>query len=238
MTERILIVDDDAEIRSLLGSYLGRHRYHVESAADGVAMRRALARGHFDLVVLDIMMPGEDGLALCRDLRTRSNLPVILLTALAEETDRVIGLELGADDYLTKPFGTRELLARIRAVLRRAPATLPVHANDPSECLAFDGWHLLPGRRELRDPDGVLISLTAGEFDLLLALVRSPGRVLSRDELLDLTKGRAAGPFDRSVDVQLSRLRHKIEVDPKAPTLIRTVRGGGYLLAAAVERLP
>jgi two-component system OmpR family response regulator len=235
LSERILIVDDDAEIRSLVSHYLARHGYAADVAADGAQMRRTLARGHYDLVVLDIMMPGEDGLSLCRSLRERSSLPVILLTALTEETDRVIGLEIGADDYITKPFGPRELLARIRAVLRRASQPLSVHQNDPAEVLEFGGRRLWPGRRELRDADDVVVSLTAGEFDLLLTLVRNPGRVLSRDELLDLTKGRSAGPFDRSIDIQMSRLRHKIEADPKAPTLIRTVRGGGYLLAAVVQ---
>ncbi len=234
MTNTILIVDDDAEIRSLLCGYLVRHGFNADAAANGDAMRKALARIHYDLVVLDIMMPGEDGLSLCRSLRERSSMPVILLTALAEETDRVIGLEMGADDYLTKPFGSRELLARIRAVLRRAGPSLGVHLNDPAEALEFAGWRLWPGRRALSNADGTVLSLTAGEFDLLLALARNPGRVLNRDELLDMTKGRSAGPFDRSIDVQLSRLRHKIETDPKEPTLIRTVRGGGYLFAAVV----
>jgi two-component system OmpR family response regulator len=234
--ESILVVDDDGDIRALLADYLERHGYVVATARNGTEMRAALAHRPFDLVVLDVMMPGDDGLALCRELRARSALPVILLTALAEESDRVVGLEMGADDYLTKPFGARELLARIRAVLRRAPVGRPLHSSDPAEHLVFDGWTLVPARRELLDRDGVQVSLTTGEFDLLLALARHAGRVLSRDELLDLTKGRVAGPFDRSIDVQLSRLRHKIEPDPKHPTLIRTVRGGGYLFTAVVER--
>ena len=233
----ILLVDDDAEIRALVANFLNGHGLAVTTAADGREMGRALGNGHYDLVVLDIMLPGEDGLSLCRNLRARSSLPVILLTALGEETDRVIGLEMGADDYLTKPFSPRELLARIRAVLRRATAGLAVHDSEPSECLSFAGWTLWPGRRELYDPGSVLISLTAGEFDLLVAFARNPGTVLNRDQLLDLTKGRSAAAFDRSVDVQLSRLRHKIEPDPKRPQLIKTVRGGGYLLAASVTRL-
>ncbi len=236
MNPHVLIVDDDAEIRDLVAGYLSRHGVSADTAANGEAMRRAVANRHYDLVVLDIMMPGEDGLALCRWLRERSSIPVIMLTALAEESDRVLGLEMGADDYLTKPFGARELLARIRAVLRRAPTGVALHRNDPDEVLLFAGFRLWPGRRQLERPDGTGVPLTAGEFDLLLALARHPGRVLSRDELLDATKGRSAAPFDRSVDVQLSRLRHKIEVDPKSPSLVRTVRGGGYLLSAAVDR--
>lgn len=236
MTNHILLVDDDPEIRQLVASFLEGHGLAVATAADGHDMRRSLDRGHVDLVVLDVMLPGEDGLSLCRSLRARSNVPVILLTALADETDRVIGLEMGADDYVTKPFSPRELLARIRAVLRRTSASPAVHQNEPQEGLRFAGWTLWPGRRELYDPDDVLVSLTAGEFDLLVAFARNPGRVLTRDQLLDLTKGRSASAFDRSVDVQLSRLRHKVEDDPKQPQLIKTVRGGGYLLAAAVER--
>jgi two-component system OmpR family response regulator len=234
MTHSILLVDDDPEIRQLVAAFLERHGLAVTTAADGAGMSTALEHGHFDLVVLDIMLPGEDGLSLCRTLRAGSTLPVILLTALAEETDRVIGLEMGADDYLTKPFSPRELLARIRAVLRRATVGVTVHRSEPGECLEFAGWTLWPGRRELYDPHAVLVSLTAGEFDLLVAFVRNPGKVLNRDQLLDLTKGRSAGAFDRSIDVQLSRLRHKIEADPKQPLLIKTVRGGGYILTAEV----
>ena len=232
----ILLVDDDPEIRVLVADFLNRHGLTVTAVADGAEMGRALSNGHYDLVVLDIMLPGEDGLSLCRNLRARSRLPVILLTALGEQTDRVIGLEMGADDYMTKPFSPRELLARIRAVLRRAGGGLAVHDSEPQECLGFAGWSLWPGRRELYDPASVLVSLTAGEFDLLIAFARNPGTVLTRDQLLDLTKGRRAAAFDRSVDVQLSRLRHKVERDPKRPQLIKTVRGGGYLLAASVSR--
>ncbi len=191
-----------------------------------------LDNGSYDLLVLDIMMPGEDGLNLCRRLRARSNLPIVFLTAVAEETDRIIGLEMGADDYLVKPFNPRELLARIRAVLRRA-------APEPPETLdqyRFAGWILDPSKRELRNPDGVLVPLSTGEYDLLIAFLDRPQRVLNRDQLLDLTRGREALPFDRSVDVQLSRLRRKIEIDPKDPNLIKTVRGGGYVLVSAVER--
>ncbi|HTL00506.1 MAG TPA: response regulator [Pseudomonadales bacterium] len=235
--QRILIVDDDPDIRALLADFIGRHGYAVDTARNGAAMHTALARGHFDLIVLDIMMPGEDGLSLCRTLRAQTQIPVIFLTAAAEETDRIIGLEMGADDYVVKPFAPRELLARVRAVLRRASALVPVHRSDPSERLAFEGWQLMPARRELYDTGGALVSLTAGEFDLLVALARNAGQVLSRDQLLDLTKGRSAAAFDRSVDVQLSRLRRKLEVDPAQPLLIKTVRGGGYLFAPAVAVL-
>ena len=178
------------------------------------------------------MLPGEDGLSLCRGLRATSSLPVIMLTAVAEDTDRIIGLEMGADDYLTKPFNPRELLARIKAVLRRSAGT---PAEITEGVLTFAGWQLSPAQRELRDRDGVLVPLTSGEFDLLLAFVERPERVLSRDQLLDLTRGRDAVPFDRSIDVQLSRLRRKIEADSKSPQLIKTVRGGGYMLAHPVK---
>jgi two-component system OmpR family response regulator len=208
-------------------------------------MFAALEHGVFALVVLDVMLPGEDGVSLCRRLRQRHEMPVIMLTALADEADRVVGLEVGADDYVVKPFSPRELLARIRAVLRRAGGgggRQPPLAQTPevSQVLTFAGWRLDPARRELRDPEGVLVSLTAGEFDLLKAFVERPQRVLSRDLLLDATRGREAGPFDRSIDVQLGRLRRKVEADPKAPELLKTVRGGGYVLAATVhrERLP
>jgi len=233
----VVVVDDDPEIRELLAAYLRRHGCSVREAADGGMLDALLAERPPEVVVLDIMMPGEDGLAICRRLRARSTVPIILLTALAEDTDRIVGLELGADDYLTKPFNPRELLARIRAVLRRAAApSPPPPAPDTKAGYRFAGWRLDPERRELRDPQGVLVALTGGEFDLLHVLVQSPGIVLSRDQLLDRTRGRIAGPFDRAIDVQLSRLRRKIEADPKAPVLIKTVRTGGYVLAVPVER--
>lgn len=232
----ILVVDDDREIRSLVAQFLKKHGYRVSDAADGRAMMELLEAGRFDLIVLDLMLPGEDGLSLCRRVRAGSNLPIIMLTAMGEETDRIVGLEMGADDYLPKPFNPRELLARIKAVLRRAG--MPDDDSDEAaDCvLTFDAWRIDLTKRELRDPDGVLVPLTAGEFDLLSVLVERAGRVLSRDQLLDLTRGREAAPFDRSVDVQISRLRRKIEVDPKDPKVIKTVRGGGYILASGVVR--
>ncbi|QJD30905.1 response regulator [Methylococcus geothermalis] len=231
----ILIVDDDRELRQLLTAFLGRHGFRVDAAADGRAMAKLLETGRFDLIVLDLMLPGEDGLALCRRLRATSRLPVIMLTALAEETDRIVGLEMGADDYVVKPFSPRELLARIKAVLRRT-GDVSGKPEGEGNTLVFDGWRLDLARRELHSPDGVLMPLTGGEFDLLAAFAQHPQRVLSRDQLLDLTKGRLAGAYDRSIDVQLSRLRRKIEADPNEPALIKTVRGGGYLFAARVER--
>jgi two-component system, OmpR family, response regulator len=234
-TPHLLIVDDDREIRDLLARFLKGHGFRVTAAADGRAMFEALSGGRFDLVVLDLMLPGEDGLSLCRRLRADSELPVIMLTAMGEATDRIVGLEVGADDYLAKPFNPRELLARVRAVLRRAGA--PTRAGEaPGDAITFDGWRLDLSRRELRRPDGALVPLTAGEFDLLAVLAERPGRVLSREQLLDLTRGREAQPFDRSVDVQLSRLRRKIEADPKEPAIIKTVRGGGYVFAAGTGR--
>jgi two-component system OmpR family response regulator len=202
-------------------------------------MRRCLASDRADLIILDMMLPGEDGLALCRQLRMYDRTPIIFLTALSGEADRVAGLETGADDYLAKPFSTRELLARVRAVLRRvAPAAVdaPIAATQATHGrrLKFSGWTLDAGRRQLAAPDGVLVDLSGGEYELLLAFLRSPQIVLNRDQLLDASRGRLAGPFDRAIDVQVGRLRRKIEADPKNPALIKTVRGGGYVLASTV----
>ena len=227
----VLLVDDDPDIRTLVANYLERHGVLVTAVGDGDDMRRALKRQRFDLMLLDVMLPGTDGIALCREVRELNPMPIILLTALAEESDRVLGLEIGADDYVTKPFSNRELLARIRAVLRRTSDQLPVHQRSGPERYRIEGWELNPAKRELVNDQGVLVSLTAGEYDLLLALVRHPGRVLDRDQLLETTRGRKAVPFDRAIDVQLSRLRKKL-----APRdWIRTVRGGGYLFAGEVE---
>jgi len=236
-TPHILVVDDDREIRELVAKFLTRHSFRVTTAANGKEMRRALADQRIDLVVLDLMLPGEDGLSLCRALRTESDLPVIMLTAMREDIDRIVGLEIGADDYLPKPFNPRELLARIRAVLRRAGAMTSRSAtNAPGPILRFAGWRLEPEQRRLVGPNGSEAELTGGEFDLLLAFAERPGRVLSRDQLLDLTRGREVVPFDRSVDSQISRLRRKIESDPSRPALIKTVRGGGYVFTPIVER--
>ena len=229
-----MVVDDDDEIRSLLSGFLTRHGYRVDTAADGRAMNKLLEVGAYDLIVLDLMLPGVDGLTLCRQLRASSSVPVVILTALGEETERIVGLEMGADDYLPKPFSTRELLARIKAVLRRTHDV--ENERVKGKVLKFDGWRLHIGTRELNAPDGSLLPLTSGEFDLLVALAQRPHRVLSRDHLMDLTRGRVANAFDRSIDVQLSRLRRKIEPDSSAPKLIKTVRGGGYVFAVDVQR--
>ncbi len=230
----ILVVEDDAEISRLVGRYLRTNDFHVSIAADGRNVDRLLEDNRVDLVVLDLMLPGEDGLTLCRRLRTRSSVPVIILTAKAEEIDRIVGLEMGADDYVAKPFNPRELLARIRAVLRRVKAADPL-IDRRARALIFRGWRLDCVLRELRDPNGTRIVLTGAEFCLLQVLCERPGRVLSRDQLLDLTQGRTAGSLERSIDVLVSRLRRKIERDQHDPEIIKTVRSGGYLFAPAVE---
>jgi len=235
----ILVVDDDREIRDLVARYLRQHGFRVRDAADGVQMRRELADWSFDLVILDLMLPGEDGLTLCRRLRAESNLPVIMLTAMGEETDRIIGLEMGADDYIAKPFNPRELLARIKAVLRRASQTGAAEpVAESASKHVFACWKLDLSSRELVSPQGVLTPLSAGEYDLLATFVTHPRRVLSREQLLDMARGRDALPFDRAIDVQVSRLRRKIEADPANPVLITTVRGGGYMFTPEVERAP
>jgi len=236
----ILVVDDDKEIRSLLSKFLAKNGLRVSVAAEGREMRRVLDEAKIDLIVLDVMLPGDSGLTLCGQLRATTTIPILMLTAVAEDTDRIIGLEMGADDYLPKPFNPRELLARIRAILRRAedrPAAAMAVEADPEIALAFDGWTIQPGRRQVLDPSGRPVELTGGEFDLLLTLVERPQRVLSRDRLLDLTKGRAASLFDRSIDVQVGRVRRKLEAAaPGSGALIATVRGGGYMFTAAVAR--
>lgn len=231
----LLIVDDDREIRDLLGRFLTKHGYRVTTARDGREMRKALTDWRIDLIVLDLMLPGEDGLSLCQRLRADSSIPIIMLTAMGEEIDRIVGLEMGADDYVPKPFNPRELLARVKAVLRRADGGF-ANQRATGEIMRFAGWTLDLARRRLSSPDDVIVDLSAGEFGLLVAFAEHPQRALSRDQLLDLTRGRAAAPFDRSIDIQVSRLRRKIEADPKTPELIKTVRSGGYMFTAAVER--
>ena len=237
MTEspHILVVDDHRDIRDLLGKYLRQHGYRVSLADGGEAMRRTLKGAAIDLVVLDLMMPGEDGLSLCRWVREKGQLPVIMLTALGEETDRIVGLEMGADDYLTKPFNPRELLARIKAVLRRATSLPERRDTLADDRPRFGDWILDQARREITGPDGVAVALSTAEFNLLKAFLTHPRMVLSRDQLLDLTRGREAEVFDRSIDNQVSRLRRKIEADPKDPVLIKTVWGGGYMFTAGVD---
>jgi len=233
----ILIVDDHREIRELVGRSLTREGFRVTAAGDGKAMQRALADAHIDLILLDLMLPGEDGLSLCRRVRADSDVPIIMLTAKGEEVDRVIGLEMGADDYLPKPFGSRELIARIRAVLRRSHR--PPAPSDPPPATPryrFDRWVLNTDSRDLQRDDEVTVPLSTGEYELLLALIERPQRVLSRDQLLDLARGRSAAAFDRSIDTQVSRLRKKLEQDVTEPRIIKTVWGGGYMFAATVHR--
>lgn len=238
-TPHLLVVDDDREIRGLVSQFLTKHGFRVSQARDGKEAARVMETSRVDLVVLDLMMPGEDGLSICRRLRAdpeTQSLPIIMLTAMGEETDRVVGLEMGADDYLPKPFGPRELLARIKAVLRRSAGGVPPAGGaSKGASVVFEGWVLDTAKRELRSPDEALVQLSAGEYDLLIAFVEHPQRVLNRDQLLDLARGRSAAPFDRSIDVQVSRLRRKIEPDPANPTIIKTVRGGGYMFTPAIQ---
>ena len=230
----ILVVDDDRDIRDLLSRFLKKNGFRIDAAANGKDMRAALAASSIDLIVLDRVMPGEDGLNLCRDIRAESRVPIILLTLLGSDTDRIIGLEMGADDYVVKPFNPQELLARIKAVLRRANDISVKSYLRQAKALSFAGWTLTRTMRELTSPDGVLISLTDGEFDLLLAFAEHAQTVLSRDQLLDLTRGRSAIAFDRSVDMQITRLRRRIERNPDEPELIKTVRNKGYVFTPDV----
>ena len=237
-SDHILIVDDDAEIRTLLGRYLEKNGLRATAVGDGRAMWQALDAGAFDLVVLDLMLPGDDGLTLCRKLRARSDIPVIMLTARGDETDRVVGLEMGADDYVPKPFSARELLARIKVVLRRM-RSLPHNLRpDDAPRLRFGPWVLDTRRRELIAADGSVVPIGGAEFRLLRIFVGHPNRVLNRDQLVELTQGREADALDRSIDVQVSRLRHRLGDDPREPRFIKTVRGEGYVLAVPVELLP
>ena len=232
----VLAVDDDPQIRSLLVDYLGDNEIRVTAVASGRELDDAMARDTVDLVVLDVRLGGEDGMQIARRLRERSAIPILMLTGRVEEADRVMGLELGADDYLTKPFSTRELLARIRALLRRAQAQASVaDAMARVRAYRFAGWELNVGLRRLKNPGGAAVELTNGEFSLLAAFLASPQRTLSRDQLLDLSRLHNAEVYDRSIDVQILRLRRKIEADPSQPRFIVTQRGAGYVFDAAVE---
>jgi two-component system OmpR family response regulator len=231
----VLIVEDARDIREPLARYLREHGYRATTAADAANARKAMKSAAIDLVVLDIMMPGEDGLSLCRYIRQSSHIPVILLTARGEEVDRIIGLEMGADDYIPKPFSPRELIARIAAVIRRTNALPPRQQAPVVARIRFGDWVLDTGQRELIGPDRIAMPLSSGEFRLLLALLERPKIALSRNQLLDLTKGRDAELFDRSIDNHVSRLRKKIEPDPKNPRYIKTVWGGGYMFAVEPE---
>lgn len=233
----LLLVDDERSIREPLAQYLGRNGFRVTAVESASEARLRLAANAIDMVILDIMMPGEDGLSLCRHIRETSEIPVILLTARTEETDRIVGLEMGADDYVLKPFSPRELVARIKVIFRRvATGGQRVTAPDGAS-YAFAGWLLKAQERTLVDSEGVSLPLSTAEYNLMLAFATRPNQILSRDQLLDITQGREANAFDRAIDNQISRLRKKIEPDPKNPTLIKTVWGGGYTLSAEVRKL-
>ena len=232
----ILVVDDHREIRDALTKYLQKNGLRAESAANTREMDKAMAVGAFDLIILDVMMPGEDGLSACRRIRAETDIPVLMLTALGEETDRIVGLELGADDYIAKPFNPREVLARIRAILRRTEKSERPAGDLEGRRLTFGPWTLDVDRRRLIQGD-TEEDLTTNEFRLLTVLLERPHRVLSREQLMDLTQGRDAGPFDRAIDNQVSRLRRKIETDPSRPEYLTTVRGGGYCLSTDVREV-
>lgn len=233
MEKKILVVDDDPELTRLLQNYLGENGFAVRTAHDGQAMQALMTDFEPDLLILDLMLPGEDGLVLCRNLRATSRLPILMLTARGDDMDRIIGLEMGADDYLPKPFNPRELLARIRSILRRAEDG-GNHVK-PAKSLHFAGWILDLAARNLIDQNGVVITLSTGEFKLLHVLAETPNCVFSRDQLTDVLAGRDAGPFDRTIDVMISRLRRRLNDDARDPLLIKTVRNEGYMLAASVE---
>lgn len=232
----ILIVDDDHDIRTLLGAFLEANGYAVQMAKDGEDMLRLMDGTAFDLAILDLMLPGQDGIALCRAIRQRGVMPVIMLTARSEDSDRIAGLETGADDYVTKPFNPRELLARIRAILRRVGQGGGETREAAMPGYRFEGWRLSIERRELLDPDGVMVDLSTGEYDLLAAFLEAPNRVLSREQLLDAARAQPDAVFDRAIDVQVSRLRKKIEPRDDSPAMIRTIRGAGYMFVPRVTR--
>ena len=233
---RILLVEDDEAISQILEEILAENGFTPCAATNAIEMDRVLAQGGVDLILLDVMLPREDGFSICRRLRASSTVPIIMLTARDEDVDRIVGLELGADDYVTKPFNSRELIARIRALLRRSQ-TAGAASSHRMRPMRFAGWRIYPGERQLYSPNGVRVSTTSAEFDLLLAFCLNPGRILSRDQLLELTHGGLAGPIERSVDVHVSRIRQKIEDDPRDPMLIKTVRLGGYVFTPGVEAL-
>ena len=234
-TGHILVVDDQQEICDLVREYLSDEGFRVSTANDGAGMRETMARDSVDLVILDLVLRGEDGLQLARELRGQSDVGIIMLTGRGETVDRIIGLEMGADDYLSKPFHLRELLARVRSVLRRGASRAAEKSGGPRARVKFANWTLDLASRELISPSGEDVRLTTGEFELLAAFVNHANQVLSRDRLLDLSRHREAGPFDRTIDVQVGRLRRKLEDDPKNPTLIKTVRGGGYIFTPPVD---
>ncbi|MVA69653.1 response regulator [Agrobacterium vitis] len=234
---KILIVEDDEQIAGMVRDSLNEQGMLVEVAADGAAMDAKMRALEFDLVVLDVMLPGEDGFSICRRLRGSGNIPILMLTSVSSDIDRVVGLEIGADDYVTKPFVLRELTARIKGLLRRSRVTSQRPDSLRKSFFRFDGWQVDPARRQLHDPSHARVAMTTHEFDLLLAFCQNPGRVLTREQLLSATHAGLAGPIERSIDVHISRLRQKIEKDPRDPALLKTVRLGGYVFTATVEEV-
>ena len=232
----VLVVDDEAAIGELIRNYLGRHGFRVSLAADGSEMRRQMEQERVDLVLLDLGLPGEDGLTLTRHIRSHSNVGVIIVTGSGESVDRIVGLELGADDFVSKPFDLRELLARVRSVLRRTNPAIPGEPPARASAVRFSGWTLDTQSRRLFAPDGSEVALTTGEYELLQVFVDNPNKVLSRDQLLQATRNRDAAPFDRAIDMQITRLRRKIEVDADKPLLIKAVRGAGYIFTPRVHK--
>jgi len=232
----LLIVEDERSVREPLAGFFKSNGFRVTQAGHALEARHLLGRYKFDLVILDIMMPGEDGLSLCRSIREKFDIPTVLLTARAEETDRIVGLEMGADDYVVKPFAPRELLARVKAIIRRAHAMPSAQRVPSSKTLCFGSWKLKTGERHLVGEDEVVLPLSTGEFNLLLAFLEHPQIVLTRDQLLDLTQGRETSAFDRSIDNMISRVRKKIEPDSRNPVFIKTVWGGGYCFTAEVRQ--
>jgi two-component system, OmpR family, response regulator len=235
---RILVVDDDPRIRQMLARYFEQEGYRVSLAADGTAMRAQLSAQPIDVVLLDVVMPGEDGLTLAREVRAKSDVGIIMLTGRDDVLDRIVGLEVGADDYIAKPFHLREVLARVKSLQRRRkPTDHAIRSEEPAEkVIRYDGWTLDIARRQLLSPRGEDVALTTGEFDLLAALARHPGRVCGREALMEFTRGRSWEVFDRTIDAQIARLRKKIESDPKNPTIVKSVRGVGYVFTGRVDR--
>jgi two-component system, OmpR family, response regulator len=234
---RVIIIEDDRQTAEMLRDTLGEHGILADIVSDGAAMTMKMQSAKFDLVVLDLMLPGEDGLSLCRRLRAGSNIPILMVTAVNGDVDRIIGLEIGADDYVTKPFNVRELVARIKALLRRSSFSQSSEVRRRPYLFRFDSWKLDPIRRQVHDPSNARVAMTTHEFDLLLAFCQNPGRIMTREELLAVTHAGLAGPIERSIDVHISRLRQKIEKDPRNPLLVRTVRLGGYMFAATIEEV-
>ncbi|WP_457798247.1 response regulator [Methylocystis sp. S23] len=232
----VLLVEDDAEIGELISRYLGNHGMEVTRLANGEGLDAKLASGAFDLLILDLNLPGEDGFSICRRVRAAHDIPIIIVTAQGEDVDKILGLEIGADDYVVKPFNSRELLARIRAVLRRAEPQSRAGGVSQSQSFQFLGWRVNLLSREVVSPSGMKVAMTGAEFDLLHAFCENPNRVLTRDQLINMTHGPTAGPYERSIDVLISRLRQKLEKDPKNPAMIQTVRSEGYMLSAPVSR--